>query len=448
MINSQNLITKICDKINLGGLTSLETCQTDNALTILNSPVKCVASVANLPSVTDYTGRMIYVGDENRYYAAVDGFWINNFDSEPFNYADVIYAWGDNSVGRLGDNSTIARSSPIKVASAFADWCQASAGDGHSLGIRTNGTVWAWGFNEQGQLGNNSTISSRSPVSVVGGFTDWCQVSVGNAHSLGVRCNGTAWAWGGNANGRLGDNSIISRSSPVSVVGGFTDWCQVSAGCNHSLGVRSNGTAWAWGFNEQGQLGNNSTISSRSPVSVVGGFTDWCQLSAGNLHSLGVRTNGTVWAWGSNSRGQLGDNSTISSSSPVSVVGGFTDWCQVSGGRDRSLGVRTNGTAWAWGYNNQGRLGDNSTIDRSSPVSVVGGFTDWRQLSASERHSLGVRTNGTAWAWGFNFSGSLGDNNNINRSSPVLVVGGFTDWCQVSAGGSHSLGLRQACTGF
>jgi len=448
MINSQNLINKICDKINLGGLTSLETCQTDNALTILNSPVKCVASVANLPSVTDYTGRMIYVGDENRYYAAVDGVWINNLDSEPFNYADVIYAWGLNTYGQLGNNSTISRSSPVSVVGGFTDWCQVSVGRLHNLGVRSNGTVWAWGFNAQGHLGDNCTFSRSSPVSVVGGFTDWCQVSAGRIHNLGVRSNGTVWAWGSNNYGQLGDNSAINRSSPVSVAGGFTDWCQVATYGSHSLGVRSNGTAWSWGCNGQGQLGTNSTISRSSPVSVVGGFTDWCQVAAGYRHSLGVRTNGTVWSWGYNGQGRLGDNSAIDRSSPVSVVGGFTDWCQLSAGYRQSLGVRTNGTAWAWGFNTQGQLGDDSNISRSSPVSVVGGFTDWCQVSGGGAHSISVRTNGTAWAWGCNGQGRLGDNNNINRSSPVSVVGGFTDWCQVSAGQDHSLGLLQKCTGF
>jgi len=122
----------------------------------------------------------------------------------------------------------------------------------------------------------------------VGGFTDWCQVSASRS-SLGVRQNGTAWGWGYNNPGPLGDNTSVSRSSPVSVVGGFTDWCQVSAGGNHSLAARQNGTAWAWGFNSNGQLGDNTATSRLSPVSVVGGFTDWCQVAAGSTHSLGIR---------------------------------------------------------------------------------------------------------------------------------------------------------------
>jgi alpha-tubulin suppressor-like RCC1 family protein len=173
----------------------------------------------------------------------------------------------------------------------------------------------------------------------VGGFTDWCQVSAGIYSSLAVRQNGTAWGWGYNGQGRLGTDNTTNTSSPVSVVGGFTDWCQVSA-CQYSLGVRQNGTAWAWGRGGDGRLGDNTTVNKSSPVSVVGGFTNWCQVSAAYKESIGVRQSGTAWAWGANNAGQLGDNSTVNKSSPVSVVGGFTDWCQVAAGDGMSAGIR------------------------------------------------------------------------------------------------------------
>jgi alpha-tubulin suppressor-like RCC1 family protein len=257
----------------------------------------------------------------------------------------------------------------------FTDWCQVAASSGfycrqHSLGVRQNGTAWSWGYNGQGQLGDNTVTALSSPVSVIGGFTDWCQVSAGGEQSLAVRQNGTAWSWGSGYRGQLGDNTTASKSSPVSVIGGFTDWCQVSAGIdNFSLAVRQNGTAWAWGAGTLGRLGNNYAGSDQqSPVSVIGGFTDWCQISAGSISSLAVRQNGTAWAWGSGSYGKLGDNTTAGRSSPVSVVGGFTDWCQASAGTTFSLAVRQNGTAWGWGRNNDGVVGDNTTAQKSSPV--------------------------------------------------------------------------------
>jgi hypothetical protein len=209
---------------------------------------------------------------------------------------------------------------------------------------------------------------------------------------VGVRTNGTAWAWGSNATGGLGDNTTVSKSSPVSVVGGFTDWCQVSAGGNHSLGVRTNGTAWGWGCNNCGQIGDNTGVSKSSPVSVVCGFTDWCQVSAGYRHSLGLRTNCTVYAWGTGTAGQLGDNTITVKAYPVLVVGGFTDWCQVSAGTNHSVGVRTNGTLWAWGQSSSGELGDGITnICKCSPVREQGLRTDWCQVSAGTSFNLGIR---------------------------------------------------------
>ncbi len=457
MISSQNLIDKICCALTTGGLTPVQCCSAESALTILCQPVFSVACCASLPNATTYNGRMVYVTNETKYYYAVCGVWSDDFSSTPHAIRCDIWSWGSNcrivgtvGNGQLGDNTTITKLSPVSVVGGFTDWKQISAGFYNSAGVRTSGTAWVWGYNSFGRLGDGTTMSRSSPVSVIGGFTDWCGISAGSAVILGIRSNGTAWAFGGqNANGNLGDNTTVSKSSPVSVVGGFTDWCQVSSGSLHSQALRQNGTAWGWGAGSYGRLGTGNTFNQSSPTSAVGGFTDWCQISAGSYHSLAVRQNGTAWAWGNNTQGRLGDGTTVSKTSPVSVVGGFTDWCQVSGGQAHSLGVRQNGTAWAWGCNGQGRLGDGTTVSKLSPVSVVGGFTDWCQISASlGNHSLAVRQTGTAWAWGCNTQGQLGDNNSSPRSSPVSVVGGICDWSQVSAGGIHSLGLRLTTVGL
>jgi alpha-tubulin suppressor-like RCC1 family protein len=357
----------------------------------------------------------------------------------------VLLAWGFNYSGQLGDNSTItSRSSPVSVIGGFTDWCQVSNSSQHTAAVRTNGTLWAWGYNNVGQLGDNTIINKSSPVSVVGGFTDWCQVSANRCHTAAVRTNGTLWAWGCNGSGRLGDNTATSRSSPVLVVGGFTDWCQVAAGGCHTAALRTNGTLWAWGVGFSGRLGDGTITSRSSPVSVIGGFTDWCQVSAGERHTAAVRTNGTLWAWGENGNGQAGDGTTTCKTSPVSVIGGFTDWCQVSAADFHTAALRTNGTLWTWGFNIHGRLGDGTITARSSPVSVIGGFTNWCQVAAGTAHTAAVRTNGTLWAWGYNLNGRLGDNTATDRSSPVSVIGGFTDWCQVSAG-RHTAAVRTLC---
>ena len=439
MINTQNLIDKICCTLTTGGLTAIQCCSAQGALETLCQPVFSVANIAALPNATTYNGRMVYVVSEGKYYYAVFGEWDDSLSTEKQVITTELYSWGANNYGQLGNNERYTeRSSPVSVVGGLTKWCQISAGAYHSLGVRTNGTAWAWGRASYGRLGDGTTISRCSPVSVVGGFTDWCQLSASCHHSVAVRQNGTAWSWGYNNNAQLGDNTTVNKSSPVSVIGGITDWCQISAGGCFSLAVRQNGTAWGWGNNSYGRLGDNTTVSKSSPVSVVGGFTDWCQVAAGgNNHSLGVRQNGTAWGWGSNGDGRLGDNTTVSKSSPVSVVGGFTDWCQVNASRLNSHGIRQNGTLWAWGNNFCGTLGDNTTTARSSPVSVVGGFTDWCQISFGYRTAIAVRQNGTAWAWGQNQNGSVGDCTTISRSSPVSVVGGQT-WCQVSSNGGNS----------
>jgi alpha-tubulin suppressor-like RCC1 family protein len=402
--------------------------------------IREVATYSNLPAAASNEGLLVFVTADERVYWSTGTAWYSlSLENEGFSYA-----WGSGGSGRLGDNTIVSKSSPVSVVGGFTDWCQVSTSDTFTIGVRANGTSWSWGVGTCGRLGDGTTVNKSSPVSVVGGFTNWCQASAGTIHGLGVRQNGTAWGWGGNTYGRLGDDTTVDKSSPVSVVGGFTNWCRVSAGSTHSAGLRSNGTLWAWGGAGVGQLGDNTTVNKSSPVSVVGGFTDWCQVSVGASFKLGVRTNGTVWGWGFNNVGQLGDNTVAAKSSPVSVRGGFTDWCQVSAGESHSLGVRRSGSAWAWGSSACGALGDGTTVSKSSPVLVVGGFTDWCQVSAAARYiSLGVRTNGTAWAWGNGAYGILGDGTTVSKSSPVSIVGGFTDWCQVCAGGQTSSGIRK-----
>jgi alpha-tubulin suppressor-like RCC1 family protein len=386
-------------------------------------------------------GSLYFVESQSQLYISTGpGIWVSILRSNDI----VAYGWGVATNGRLGTGNATVRSSPTSVVGGFTDWIQVVGMGANSLGLRVNGTLWAWGSNSVGQLGTGNIISRSSPTSVIGGYTDWIQVGVGNTnyHSLAIRANGTAWAWGSNGNGLLGDGTTANKSSPVSVVGGFTDWVQLTAGRNHSLGLRADGTAWGWGSNLNGRIGDGTVTNRSSPVSVVGGFTDWTQVSASTVHSLGVRADGTAWAWGSNSFGRLGDNTTISRRSPVSVVGGFTDWTQLAAGSLHSLGLRANGTVWGWGDAGFGQLGNNSIVDASSPVSVVGGFTDWVSVQTGRSHTVALRSNGTTWAWGNNASGRLGDNSTINRSFPIQVVGGFTDWVQVSAGYDHTLALR------
>jgi alpha-tubulin suppressor-like RCC1 family protein len=277
----------------------------------------------------------------------------------------------------------------------------------------------------------------------VGGIVAWSQIAAGVSHSLALTSAGIAYAWGYNSSGQLGTNNTTARSSPVTIVGGISTWNQISTEGSHSLGLTSAGIAYAWGRNSNGQLGDNTTSSRSSPVTVVGGITTWSQINGGGDHNLGLISTGILYAWGQNSNGQLGDGTTTNRSSPISVLGNITNWSKISAGGYHNLTVTSTGVAYSWGYAANGRLGDGQSVtNRSSPVTVIGGITNWSNVSASrQKHSLGILNTGILYAWGNNSNGELGDNTTLASSSPVTVVGSFTNWTQISAGGYFSLGL-------
>ena len=367
-----------------------------------------------------------------------------------------LWTWGDNAYATLGTNTTPNRSSPGTTSGGGSTWCQLSAGRGHSSAVKTDGTLWTWGSNSSGQLGNNTTINRSSPGTTAGGGTTWRTVSagfaqvfsIGNPHTAGIKTDGTLWTWGGNANGRLGDGTTTSRLSPGTTVGpNCCDWCSVSTGFSHTAAIKTNGTLWTWGYNSNGQLGDGTVTSRTSPVTTAGpNCCDWCQISAGISNStLAVKTNGTLWTWGCNTNGQLGNNTTINRSSPGTTAGpNCCNWCAASSGDAHSAAVKTDGTLWTWGSNSTGRLGTNSTTNRSSPGTTAGGGTTWCQTSAGGGFSTAVKTDGTLWVWGSNTSGRLGDGTTTDRSSPVTTVGGCASWCAVSSGFSHTMAIS-AC---
>jgi alpha-tubulin suppressor-like RCC1 family protein len=344
--------------------------------------------------------------------------------------ARELYSWGLNTNGQLGQNTITNLSSPVQVG-ALGDWSQVSAGNNFSAAIKTNGTLWSWGLNTNGQLGQNDVIARSSPVQV-GALTDWSQVSAANNFCVAIKTNGTLWSWGDNGSGQLGQNIAVAtdRSSPVQV-GALTDWAQVSTANFHCAAIKTNGTLWSWGDNGEGQLGQNTITNLSSPVQ-VGALTDWAQVSGGQNFCAAIKTNSTLWSWGYNGNGRLGLNDVnIRRSSPVQV-GALTNWTQVSAGATFCAAIKTDGTLWTWGLNTNGRLGLNDGIARSSPVQV-GALTDWSQVSAGFSFCAAVKTNGTLWSWGQNNNGQLGQNNVINRSSPVQV-GSLTTWSSIGQG--------------
>jgi alpha-tubulin suppressor-like RCC1 family protein len=360
-----------------------------------------------------------------------------------------LYGWGANSSGQIGDNTVVNKSSPVQIDES-SDWSKVSGLSAafHVSALKLDGSLWTWGSGTFGKLGHNSTTDLSSPVQV-GSLTSWYDTQVANAHTLAIQGNYTLWAWGRGLNGRLGDNSIVDKSSPVQI-GALTNWAALGAAHAASFAVKLDGSLWAWGDNDFGALGLNGTtdtIGHKSSPVQIGALTNWAQVSGGSRFAAAVKTDGTAWAWGYGAQGQLGNNasgSAASRSSPVQI-GALTAWSQVGAGGYHVTAVKTDGTLWAWGSNGFGRLGDGTVVSRSSPVQI-GALTNWAQSSGGTGFSAAAKTDGTLWAWGDNSpSGQLGDGTVVDKSSPVQV-GALTNWSQVAATGNHAAAILQGST--
>jgi alpha-tubulin suppressor-like RCC1 family protein len=352
-----------------------------------------------------------------------------------------IYAWGYNYNGQLGDGSTVSKSSPVQVGS-LTTWSVIEGAQPygvHAFAIKKDGTMWSWGLNNYGQLGQGDTTQRNSPVQV-GALTTWSTVAGSSYAGASIKTDGTLWTWGENANGTLGlSNTTSGIYSPVQV-GALTNWSKIVMGGYHCASVKTDGTMWSWGLNNYGQLGQGNLTNYSSPVQ-VGALTNWLQASAGYRHTLAIKTDGTLWGWGYNNYGQLGQGNQTNYSSPVQV-GALTTWLQVAGGLYTAIAVKTDGTLWTWGYNGQGGLGQGNLTNYSSPVQV-GALTTWLQVASGYQNVLAVKTDGTLWGWGFNTRGQLGDGTVINRSSPVQI-GALTTWKSVSCAQNSGYGKTQS----
>jgi alpha-tubulin suppressor-like RCC1 family protein len=350
---------------------------------------------------------------------------------------DTLWVWGFSTEGQLGDNTTTQRTTPVTTFAGGTNWKQVSCAGDNTAAIKTDGTLWTWGNNGSAQLGDNTTTQRRTPVTTFAGGTNWKQVSCGGFHTAAIKTDGTLWTWGFNFNGQLGNNtSTFSVITPVTTFSGGTNWKQVSCG-GHTAAIKTDGTLWTWGVNSSGQLGDNTTTQRLTPVTTFAGGTNWKQVSCGREHTAAIKTDGNIWTWGRNAYGQLGDYRTISRSTPVTTAMSGTTWKQVACGGYHTAALRNTGQIMVWGRNDYGQLGDNTTINRSIVFSSLGG-TNWKQVSGGNGHTTAIKTDGTLWTWGRNSSGQLGDNTTISRSTPVTTFAGGTNWKQVSGGQSHT----------
>ena len=338
----------------------------------------------------------------------------------------TVYAWGHNEDGPLGDGTQTNRNTPVQV-SGLSGVTAIARGRSHSLALKS-GTVWACGYNAGGQLGDGTNTSRLTPVQT-SDLTGVTAIGGSYYQSLALK-SGTVWAWGRNGYGELGDGTTTDRYTPVQVMTGVT---AVSGGCEHSLALK-NGTVWAWGRNRYGQLGDGTTTDRLAPVQ-VSGLTGVTAISAGFENSYALRgSDGTVWAWGFNFSGQVGDDTTTQRNSPVQVSG-LSNVTAISAGAAFCLALKGDGTVWAWGDNFGGRLGNGDSETLYSLTSVqVSGLTGIISIAAGDYHGLAVKNDGTVWAWGYNLSGQLGDGTTTNRYAPVQVkdVGG-TGWLNLKA---------------
>ncbi len=340
---------------------------------------------------------------------------------------NILYGFGRNFSGELGQSNVLPYSSPIQIPGTT--WSSISAGYQHTIATKTDGTLWSWGYNTNGQLGQNNTTNRSSPVQIPG--TTWNKTNAGYLHSIATKTDGTLWSWGNNYGGQLGQNNKTYYSSPVQIPG--TTWNNINAGNYITIATKTDNTLWLLGQNTNGQLGQNNVTPYSSPVQIPG--TTWSSVSNkgsnGSALSLATKTDGTLWSWGKNQFGQLGQNNVTQYSSPVQIPG--TTWSSISGNDYYALATKTDGTLWSWGYNTRGQLGQNDRTHFSSPVQIPG--TTWSSV-AGYQHSLATKTDGTLWSWGRDNDGSLGQNNTIQYSSPVQIPG--ISWNSISAG-KHSL---------
>jgi alpha-tubulin suppressor-like RCC1 family protein len=332
----------------------------------------------------------------------------------------TLWTWGLNQVyGALGDGTTspAIKSSPGTTAGGGTNWKQVSMGKFVSAAVKTDGTLWTWGNGSFGGLGDGTNNNRSSPGTTAGGGTNWKQVSAGFRMMAAVKTDGTLWTWGFNSGsivgsgntfdtygGALGAGSFAAtygRSSPGTTSGGGTNWKSVSVAStrqntesNAVAAIKTDGTLWTWGNNEARNLGDGTQNRRSSPGTTAGGGTTWKDVSLGGYGCGAIKTDGTLWMWGLNSFGDVGDGTVTARASPVTTVGGGTNWKSVSVGGYVSAGIKTDGTLWTWGAGSYGGLGDGTTTSRRSPGTTVGGGTNWKSVEGGYYAAFAIAEQG------------------------------------------------------
>jgi len=343
----------------------------------------------------------------------------------------LLYAWGLNSSGQLGDGTTSNRLAPILVPT-LTGVAAIDGGDSHTVAATYDGRLFAWGSNGSGRLGDGTTTNRSRPIEITA-LNAVVMVAAGSSHSMALTSGGNVYAWGLGSSGQLGLGSTDSQSVPT-LISSLSNVSAIAAGASHSLAVTSNGELYAWRANNSSQLGDGTTQTRTSPV-LISGISDVVAVAAGSSHTAALTRDGSVYVWGAGSNGQLGLGDTASRTVPTKLTG--LTAIAIAAGNNHNLALRVDAVLVAWGLNTSGQIGDGSTTLRTSPV-VVAGPASVTTIATGGSHTVAVAPDGAAWTWGAGTSGQLGDGGNTSRSTPASVFVADGRWAPSAP--SFSLG--------
>jgi alpha-tubulin suppressor-like RCC1 family protein len=347
-----------------------------------------------------------------------------------------LFCWGSNG-WRLGDGTGAERTSPTEVATAARDWIGVDAGWRGTCGVKSDGRIFCWGPDRSLTLDDVATTSPGKLVQVSDG-DGFTSVVVGGTHACGTTKERGLICWGRQSL-PLGHGAERPRLSPSEVVTAANDWKSVTAGGGHACAVKNDGRLFCWG---SAILGVESGLSRHQPVQEGTGASDWASVSTSASHTCAIKTDGRLYCWGFNTMGEVGDGTTEMRRTPTQESSASSDWMAVATGGGQSCAIKVDGRLYCWGRNERGQVGDGTRVDRLTPTTVDTELPGWESIALGSSHSCGKKTDGTAFCWGANYTGAVGDGTTTERLVPTQEATGETDWSSLAAGYSRTCGVK------